>query len=226
MQSKYAVKKGQDMSYEAKPDGYFDGTRYDFIRLLPENKQGRILEIGCGFGETGTQALKDMKCAAYIGVELSDRAAKIASHKLTKVLHGNIETMTLDFEPQSFDVLIMSEVLEHLVDPWATLRRLHPFIKTGGKVLASSPNMSHHSVIRRLLRGDWTLADSGVMDRTHLRWFTPKSYASMFQDTGFQVKSVKPVRAFGRKASLINWLTGNKLSYLFMNQICIQAERL
>jgi 2-polyprenyl-3-methyl-5-hydroxy-6-metoxy-1,4-benzoquinol methylase len=213
------------VDYEEKADNYFNAARSDFINMLPDNPEANILEVGCGFGETGSMALHMKKCAAYTGIELSDRAAIAARQKLTRVLHGDVETMAIDFPPQHFDALILSEVLEHLIDPWAVLRKLNPIIKKGGMVLASSPNVSHHSMVRRLLRGDWKLADSGVMDRTHLRWFTPKTYCQLFEETGFVVRRVGPVRSLGTKARLVDNLTGKRFTHLFMNQISIWAEK-
>jgi 2-polyprenyl-3-methyl-5-hydroxy-6-metoxy-1,4-benzoquinol methylase len=100
-------------------------------------------------------ALASGKCQAYCGVELFDRAAAIASQTLTQVVVGDVEKVELPWKPTSFDALIMSEVLEHLVDPWAALRRLRPLLKPGAMVFASSPNASHYEVILMLLRGDW-----------------------------------------------------------------------
>jgi SAM-dependent methyltransferase len=214
------------MNYDAKPDNYFDGARKDFVQILPANSAGNILEIGCGFGETGSLALSEGKCQSYTGIELSERAAKAAASRLTHVIHGNIEDMELEFKPDSFDAVILSEVLEHLVDPWAALTKIHPFLKRGAIVLASSPNIAHYKVILRLMRGDWTLADSGVMDRTHLRWFTPRTYGALFADTGYLVGSIKPIRPFGWRARAVDGLSGKRLTHLFMNQICIQATKL
>ena len=133
--------------------------------------------------------------------------------------------MPLPFAPASFDALIISEVLEHLVDPWAVLARLAPLVRSGGLIFASSPNISHHKVIRSLLRGRWDLADQGVMDRTHLRWFTPATYAGMFEGAGFVVEEVRPVRPFGWKPRLFNRLTGGRWQHLFMSQTSIRGRK-
>ncbi|NJS37775.1 MAG: transglycosylase domain-containing protein, partial [Rhodobacteraceae bacterium] len=72
--------------------------------------------------------------------------------------------------------------------------RIAPLLRSGGLIFASSPNISHHRVIRSLLRGSWDLADQGVMDRTHLRWFTPRSYQAMFENAGFIIEERRPIR--------------------------------
>ena len=112
-----------------------------------------------------------------------------------------------------------------MVDPWAVLRRLRTYLRPGGLVMASSPNVSHYSVIGMLLKGDWTLADSGRMDRTHLRWFTPRSYADMFKTCGFEVLSTEPLRAPGQAAKLIARLSGGRLEHLFVGQIVVVGKK-
>jgi SAM-dependent methyltransferase len=106
---------------------------------------------------------------------------------------GDIEVIDLPWSPATFDALIMSEVLEHLRDPWETLRKLQPLLKPGGRVFASSPNVANQRILRMLIDGRWRLDDSGPMDATHLQWFTPSTYAAMFATCSFVVDSVGPV---------------------------------
>src|ERR1700731_1156564 len=131
-------------AYEKKPQSYFQSARSDYISELPVNPKARILEIGCGEGGTGYLALKEGRCAEYCGVELLPNPASRAKERISKVVVGNVELIELPWPHDSFDVLILSEVLEHLVDPWAVLKKLRPLLKSGAKVLASSPNVSNH----------------------------------------------------------------------------------
>jgi SAM-dependent methyltransferase len=125
----------------------------------------------------------------------------------------------LPWAERTFDVLVMSEVLEHLVDPWAALRKLRPLLKPGARVFASSPNAGHHSVIRMLLAGRWDLDDAGVMDRTHLRWFTPGAYRAMFESAGYEVVLVRPLRRLGMKGRMISTLSAGRAEHLLHRQI-------
>lgn len=214
---------GED-AYRGKSEQYFSGARIDYLSELPRDRTARVLEIGCGFGETGALALSSGKCASYSAVEICEDAAAKAKLKITEVVAGNIESVNLPWGEKCFDVLILSEVLEHLVDPWSVLRKIRPLMKPGARVFASSPNVSHFSVLRMLLRGDWTLGDSGLMDRTHLRWFTPRSYRELFESTGYRVDSVQELAPFGKKAKFINKVTFGRLRHLLTYQIDLRAH--
>jgi SAM-dependent methyltransferase len=212
-------------AYEIKDASYFEGARKDFVDELPDNPQAHILEIGCSNGNTGALALQMNKCGRYTGVEIHAEAALKARETLSQVLIGDVEQMELPWEDHSFDALILSEVLEHLVDPWKLLRRLRRYLKPGALVFASSPNVSHHRIIRMLLKGEWNLTDDGIMDRTHLRWFTPRSFAAMFEDSGYRVLSVEPTSPFRFQVKLQLALLLGKGRHLFIKQIKIKAVR-
>jgi 2-polyprenyl-3-methyl-5-hydroxy-6-metoxy-1,4-benzoquinol methylase len=215
-----------DIDYETKPTNYFNGARVDFVNLLPQNPKAKILEIGCGFGVTGALALSEKRCGEFIGIEISDKAAAEAEKLLTRVIKGNVETLDLQFPDSSFDAAILSEVLEHLIDPWKVVLKIAPLIRKGGLIMASSPNISHYHVILMLLRGRWSLANSGVMDRTHMRWFTPETFKQMFEAAGFEVISFGQVAPVTWKSKVINALTFNRFKHLFIVQIRIVAQKI
>jgi len=210
-------------TYSTKNESYFDGARFDYVNQLPENPSATILEIGCSNGNTGALALGQNKCGEYIGIEMHGEAAKIASEKITEVLVGDVETMILPWEENKFDVLILSEVLEHLVDPWKALGKLHRYLKPGALVFASSPNVCHYRIILMLLGGKWKLTEEGVMDKTHLRWFTPSTFSEMFEISGYKVTAVEPVTPFRFKSKLLIALLFGKGTHLFIKQINLKA---
>ena len=212
-------------AYEGKATAYFSNARADFVRLLPRDPTARILEIGCGTGATGALAIARGRAGEYVGVELMEGAAAQAQEVLTEVRVGDVERMEFEWQPAQFDALIMSEVLEHLVEPGALLKRLSRFVRPGGMVLASSPNISHWRVVGELLKGRFDLADQGVFDRTHLRWFTPVTFAGLFEQAGFRVDHVGPVCPFSPRVEAISRWTSGRLDHLFMTQISLQATR-
>ncbi|MEP6715442.1 MAG: class I SAM-dependent methyltransferase [Terriglobia bacterium] len=211
-------------AYESKDSSYFAGARRDYVSELPASASAKILEVGCGRGGTGALALSEKKCGAYYGVELCRDAAEAAVQRLTEVVVGDVEQLDLPWEPETFDAVILSEVLEHLADPWATLKKLRVVLKSGGRVFASSPNVAHYRVVAMLLRGDWALTDFGLMDRTHLRWFTPTTYRRMFDSCGYRVDAVREHQPLSRKAQAVSALTFGQFRHLFIRQIDLRAH--
>ena len=211
--------------YDAKPLTYFQGCRRDIVDSLPAKPDAAVLELGCGDGTTGRYALATGKAGVYVGIEISARAAQIAALRLTGVLVGNVEQIDLSRFHDQFDALILSEVLEHLDDPWTALRALALCLKPGAPVYASSPNISHRLVIANLLVGRFEYQPDGVYDITHLRWFTPSSFRRMFEDAGFAVDQIGPLVQPGWKAVLIDRLTFRRFTHLFTSQIMLLGHR-
>lgn len=214
--------------YRDKPSGYFGSSRPDIVDLLQTGPQSAILELGCGAGGTGRAAMAASKAGRYVGIELDERAAAIASQHLSEVLVGDVtdaDQVRLGPLEGTFDALIISEVLEHLTDPWTTLAALVRCLKPGAAVFASSPNIAHWYILRDLWRGRFVYAEVGPMDKTHLRWFTPDSYSEMFEAAGVEVLNVRALAPLGWKARTFDSLTGGRFRHLFMAQIMLTGRR-
>ena len=211
--------------YRTKPAPYFEGIAQDLGQVLPGLSGARILEIGCGSGATGHRALGQGLAAEYVGVEMDVAAAAAAESVLSRVVCGNVEEMDLGLLGIDWDAIVCFEVLEHLVDPWSLVGRLAGLLRTGGALLASSPNVAHWRIIRELLRGRFTYEDVGPMDRTHLRWFTPDSFAGMFEEAGLEVRQLGPVPPLRPKARLFDTVTRGRFRHVLSTQIAVQAIR-
>jgi 2-polyprenyl-3-methyl-5-hydroxy-6-metoxy-1,4-benzoquinol methylase len=211
--------------YEDKPRTYFGGVRLDIIKQLTTDASSAILELGCGNGGTGLATISAGKAGRYVGIELDPMAAEMARRVLSSVIVGDVAEANLLPHYGKYDALILSEVLEHLTDPWVVLGRMVRCLKPGGMVYASSPNISHWRVIAGLIRGQFGYAPDGVMDRTHLRWFTPNSFRELFEEAGVSVASVAPLVHMRPKARLLNALTGGRFSHLFSVQIMLVGCR-
>jgi 2-polyprenyl-3-methyl-5-hydroxy-6-metoxy-1,4-benzoquinol methylase len=212
--------------YVDKKAGYFTGARHDMLAALGSDNRASILEVGCGDGATGLAALSTHATTRYVGIELMPTVAEQARANLTEVIVGNVEQMDLQSLHGQFDALILSEVLEHLVDPWATLLRLAACLKPGGQVIASSPNITNWGIITQLIRGRFDYQEAGVMDRTHLRWFTPNSYAALIKQAGFGDIRFVPLRRSRPLVRAFHTATLNKLAHLSMTQIMVHGRYL
>lgn len=211
--------------YEEKSGSYFANARHDIVGRLRTDRESAVLELGCGEGGTGQAALAAGKAGRFVGIELNPAAATMARGKLTEVIEGDVESLDLAALEGQFDALIISEVLEHLTDPWRVLRALARCVRPGGQVFASSPNVAHWRVVRSLVLGRFDYQESGVMDQTHLRWFTPASYRQLFEQAGLDVVSVEPLTPHSGRTRMINRLSGNRFRHLFMTQIMLEAVR-
>ena len=144
----------------------------------------RVLEIGCANGAL-TERIQAMGCTV-VGVEREPEAAEKARRFCEDVLVGDVGDMPLDLEPASFDFLLLIDVLEHLVHPKAVVRRLLPFVRPQGHVVVALPNVAHWSVRARLLFGRFDYEDTGLLDRTHLRFYTPDTARAMLEEAGLK----------------------------------------
>jgi 2-polyprenyl-3-methyl-5-hydroxy-6-metoxy-1,4-benzoquinol methylase len=156
---------------------YYKSARPDILPLVPTEAR-RVLEVGCGVGQLG-QALKEQG-KEVVGIELNQDAARIAAAVLDRVICAPVESVALDELDPPYDCVIFGDILEHLVDPWTTLRRFATLLASEGRIVASLPNVGHWSVIAGLLRGRWEYRDRGLLDRTHLRFFTWRSIVALF----------------------------------------------
>ncbi len=123
--------------YTSKNKNYFSGTRHDIIKLVPEGSN-KVLEIGCGAGNTLVELKKLGKAEYCAGVDIIDMNQK---SKLNDFVLADIENEELPLPQRYFDVIICADVLEHLKDPWATLDKLKTYLKKDGILIASLPNV-------------------------------------------------------------------------------------
>jgi len=151
-------------------------------RLLPAG--GSMLDVGCASG--GLLALLRPRAAHLAGLELSRTAARAAAQVADHVVCGALEDPALPFEPDSFDLVVLADVLEHLADPAAGLARAAGWCRPGAAVLVSVPNVAHWHARMTLLRGRWPQADSGTFDAGHLRWFTRASLRALLDGAGLR----------------------------------------
>ena len=212
--------------YIEKAQQYFANARSEIVALLPPHCE-RVLELGCGSGATLQWLKAQGHCQYTMGIELFPEAAALAAEVVDWVQQGDIEQMALNCPEQHFDLILCLDVLEHLVDPWQVLARLVRHLKPGGRVIASIPNVRNwHALGPLLFAGQWRYAQSGILDRTHLRFFTRDSALQLVTGSGLRVKAMRrlPLGQPG-KSRLANQLTLGLFKEFFTLQYLIAADK-
>jgi 2-polyprenyl-3-methyl-5-hydroxy-6-metoxy-1,4-benzoquinol methylase len=225
----------------AKRTDYYQQVRHEVLAQVPAGAR-RVLDVGCAEGALG-QHLLARGAQEVIGIEFVAEVAARARTRLTAVHCGDVETMALPFAPQSFDCIVFADVLEHLRDPNAALLRFIPLLRDSGTIVASIPNVRHYSVLHMLAEGLWTYQPQGLMDRTHLRFFTKCEIEAMFAQVGLTITSLgaasvdpaytevhassigKPLVDFGFGRVILKDLRPDDLIELFVIQYLITATK-
>lgn len=167
---------------------YYQQPRHEVAALVPMTAR-RVLDVGCAEGVLGAHLLQRGVAEVY-GIEQVPEVAARAAGRLTRVICGDVGTVDLPADIGTFDCIIFADVLEHLADPVAALRRFIPLLNPDGVIAASIPNVRHHAILHMLAEGHWSYQDHGIMDRTHLRFFTLKEIHALFDRLGFDIKGL------------------------------------
>lgn len=164
----------------------------DLLQAIPLDAE-KVIEVGCGSGALA-QAYKALSPHAhYTGIDIESSYADMAKARCDQSLNMNIEHAPASFWDEAWDTdcWVFGDTLEHLVEPWQLLMRIRVNLPPNGCVVACIPNMQHWSVIYRLITGELHYEEQGLLDRTHLRWFTKKTIIKMFTDCGYQIDTIK-----------------------------------
>jgi len=168
---------------------YGDDPRTELIDLIEETPE-QILELGCSSGATGMAIKQKFPDVKYIGIDSDKESAESAQTRLDKVIVSDIEKVPLDtfgLEKESFDHIICADILEHLYDPWKMLYDLRSYLTPTGKLLVSIPNVQYINHIINFMNGGWKYDDNGLLDVTHIRFFTLNEIVKMFRGTGYDI---------------------------------------
>ncbi len=195
-----------DQHYLDKHASYYEQARHDVIRLIP-NTTKRLLDVGCGNGNTGYVARKTIDLEVVYGIELFESAAIEAATKLDHVIQGDIEKMDLDLPLNHFDCILCADILEHTRDPWAVLEKLKPYLTDNGVLVASIPNIRHLIPVMKILTDRFEYEEYGILDKTHLRFFTLHTIRQMFEQSGYEIHRIETNRSRSWKFHLLNVLS-------------------
>jgi len=157
-------------------------------RLPP---QSSILEVGCHTGYFSQFLMQNGH--DVLGIEIDESASKVATSKGCKVLCGNIENMNVQkIIDRKFDVILLMDVVEHFVYPETILSSLKRLLEPHGKIIITGPNVAYWAVRKNLLLGMWNYSDTGIMDRTHLHFYTAATWKELLEKSGYQVVKLLP----------------------------------
>jgi len=206
-----------------KDISYYSSDRRDFISIFPEGMK-KVLDVGCGAGNFG-QYLKKVTPAEVVGIEINEEAARIARQNLDRVICADVEKGLFDFEEGYFDIIIFADVLEHLIDPWAVLKKMRKYLRAGGYILVSVPNIRYYRILLNIIfKGEFKYTDFGILDAAHLRFFTFKMLRIYLQDAGFRIVKVK--RNFSGNISwIVNKIFFNLFADFFTRQYIVLAHK-
>ncbi|MBC8122391.1 MAG: class I SAM-dependent methyltransferase [Gemmatimonadaceae bacterium] len=206
-----------------KDFSYFQCQRPEMLPYIPREAV-RILDVGCGAGEFG-RSLKAARAVEVWGVEMDASAATAATRYLDHVLCEPFDPM-LHLPTRGFDCIIFNDVLEHLVDPFAALIYARELLGDNGVVVCSIPNVRFWQNMKHLLIDkDWQYTEHGILDRTHLRFFTRRSILSTFDNLEYNVTRIEGINpSLSRKFRLLNWLLFNQIADMRYLQFAVVAS--
>jgi 2-polyprenyl-3-methyl-5-hydroxy-6-metoxy-1,4-benzoquinol methylase len=214
-----------DKFYDSKPEDYYSLDRFKILLPFIPDKMEKVLDVGCSEGWFG-KSLKEKKSVKEVwGIEPFDNAIPNATKNLDKVIHSTIENAIEQLPDGYFDCIFFNDVLEHLVDPYTVLEKIRTKCKKDGCIVASIPNvLNYENIFQILKKRDWEYKDFGIMDRTHLRFFTKKSIRRMFEEAGYQVEVTGTNKFYGKKFAILNFFLFNWLDEMKYIHMIAQAK--
>ncbi|WP_311774195.1 class I SAM-dependent methyltransferase [Nostoc sp. UCD121] len=162
-----------------------NGSLRKMLNLIGDNQ--RVVDFGCATGYFAQ--LLNKKGCIVTGVDINPDAAKVAGHYCKDVIVADLDfvSVTEILPSQEFDVAVFGDVLEHLRNPWKILQETKQILKKDGYVVASIPNIAHGAIRLSLLQGKFEYTELGILDNTHLRFFTRKTVEELFERPGYSV---------------------------------------
>jgi len=204
--------KNELVDFSVKPERYYKSKRDDMLRFIPEDVK-TTLEFGCGTGVFSALVKEEFKTESW-AVEIDEESAVSASEKLDKVINCDAFEAIDKLPDNFFDCIIFFDILEHLVNPYELLLLVKKKLTKNGVIITSIPNIRfYRNLVRFVFNGDWEYQDEGLMDKTHLRFFTRKSLLSMFDRLDYEIIEFEGIHpTHSRNLKILNFLTLNSFA--------------
>lgn len=219
------------MEYEKKDRNYFSHIRMDLVRFMDVKlKNLDVLEIGAAYGETLFYLKESDIAKRAVGVDIfEDPDGKERYKPVDQFLFGNIENEDYPEFRNSFDLILLPDVLEHLEEPLHALKKVDSYLRSGGLLVVSMPNIRHYSAFYRIfLKGRFDYDESGIFDYTHKRFYCRRNIEDLLKKAGFRIiKSEGSIRKFQGKSvtKVLNRLTFGLFEEFFSTQYFFKAEK-
>lgn len=194
------------------------------MAMIPRG--ARVLDIGCGTGSISGM-IRELRGADVLGIEPHPERAKKAETEGIKVVNG-VYSDEIPRNHGRFDIVLFADVLEHLTDPAHILEQVKSALAPNGRVLASIPNVAHWSVRLRLLAGVFEYQPTGIMDATHLRWFTRDGARRLFHGAGYEVERFHAAAGAWMdeyRSTPLRWVPEHRRSFV-LSKFCAVAPGL
>ena len=208
---------------DADSDYYVQEKRF-LYDLIPDGPNV-VMDLGCGSGRVGKGLLDSNKAAKVVGVEIFPPAAKEAVKSYETVHVGDLEEFQLNYK-EYFDIVVCGDILEHLKEPWKIVLQIHHWLKANGRLICCVPNIRYWRVLKDLaLFGKWEYAMEGILDQTHLRFFTRRSFRKMLTDASFAIELERMRIAVGPKQETFNRVTHGLFEEFLAIQMLFSARK-
>jgi trans-aconitate methyltransferase len=203
--------------------GYYDNDRSDVALHVPHTAL-TILDVGCGRGRLGALLKSRVPHRRVVGLELNAEVAAGACTVLDDVIIGDLNHIQLPFAHATFDCVIFADVLEHMVDPAAALRKIKPYLQAEGVIVCSIPNIRHYTTFLHLATRGWEYTDFGLFDRTHVRFFSLQGMRQLLSDGGYSIIGQTPHIVASKKLRLLNAICFGRLEEFLAQQYLLIAR--
>lgn len=187
---------------------------YEYVEKVAQGKVLQVLEVGCSAAYFGSA----LKSAGHVvwGIEPNHVSAAVAAQRLDYVFVGIVEDFIKNHPEKKFDVITFGDVLEHIADPGEVLKQCHSLLVEGGAIVASVPNVTHIAIRAMMLDARWEYGDLGILDRTHLRFFTRQTIAELFHDSQYVVIDINAVKLTAETAASASKLALNPVAVAYI----------
>jgi 2-polyprenyl-3-methyl-5-hydroxy-6-metoxy-1,4-benzoquinol methylase len=219
------------MNYENKLDGYYSNIRLDLIRLIKNpNKNLKILEIGAAYGETLYYIKNSGVASEVVGVDLfKDEQHPERYKQLDNFIFGDIQSLNMEKYYNYFDIILLPDVLEHIIEPLPVLEKVKQMVKQEGEIIISVPNIRHFSAfVKIFIKGNFEYQDSGIFDFTHMRFYCKSDLIRLVEKANYKVQLVEgSIKNYDKNSitKILNRLTFGLFEEFFSIQYFVKVKK-